>query len=224
MLIEELPFVLQSPGDGPQSRFSAIRSTPHKGSKSSSSQSTSTTTKDNSAVAEDEAIVTSDGSAASKAEDEAVSVSGGGQVSQKELAENAFAAEGNSRVNKDNLIGAGGGVSLAHSQISVEQIGDDVVKDALDFGGKALDFSTYTVEESLKVGSAGLEDAYEQAQISQEAANRLSRTTNEIIAGIARENSEDSDSEIFADLQRNLLIGGGILAAVILVINQPWNK
>ena len=202
------------PGFGAQPRFVAFSG----GSSSKSSQAT--TNKDNSAIVEDQGMNVTDGSRG--AQDEALIIQGGGKKSstsvnasrdERVFEDEAQILSGSSRNVSENLFGAGGNLSLSNSQVHLETLSDQVVSDAFDFG-------TYAISESLKVGSAGLDDAYENAKLSQQAANQLSRVTNEVIAGIAREKTEDSDSQIFKDLQKNLLIGGVILVGAIYLSRQ----
>lgn len=193
------------PGIGCQPRFVPFGG----GSKSKSSQST--VAKDNSAIVEDQGLNVTDGSRAARAEDEAIAI---GQLSQgkgssvrldldKREIEDSQVLEGNSRNVSGNMLGAGGNQSL--NNVTIEQLSDDVVRDVLDFGEVAL-------RESFKTGSQGIEEAFASAMRSQDGANQLSRVTNEIIAGIASERTEDSASTVYANLQKNILIAGGMLA------------
>lgn len=171
------------------------------GSKSSSSQSTSN--KDNSAVVEDQGQSASDGSRAARAEDEATSVSGGGNmVDNSEVSGGSVNAEKGAEVIGGGALAAGGNVDLQDSSLTIETVSDDVLEDAFDFGSE-------TVRESIQ-----------NARLSQEAANLLSRTTNEVIAGIASEKTEDSASDIFKNLQRNLLIGALIFGGVLIITRK----
>jgi hypothetical protein len=196
-----LPYVPQSVGDGPQGRFSAIRSTFHKGSNSESSQST--TTKDNSAIVEDEALAASDASQAAKDDATVVSFRGGDDGSRTvDLSTQTEDNSGRIEVGNQN-------------DIKIESVDPEIVADAFGFGESALS----EVGETTDTLADALNSAFGFAQISQQAANDLSRVTNETLAS----KSSDADSAVSETLQKNILIGTGIIAAAIVISQMQQN-
>lgn len=174
-------------------------------SKSKSSTSTSTTTKDNSAVNEEEAINAVDRGAAAtdSATVNTATVSTGKKSSVR------LDNSGQDEIN-NNFIGIGESLSLgSNAQLNIETLDRDTLNDAFDFG-----------REALQIGTAQLDDAYDNAQISQEAANELARNTVQSYAGFANDKTDDADSTVFADIQQNLLIGGVILATAIYFLQR----
>lgn len=93
------------------------------------------------------------------------------------------------------------------------QANRDVTDDAFDFSGDAL----AEVGESNRTIAGVLDEALGFAETSQEAANQLSRTTNQVLAT----KSSDADSAVSATLQKNVLIGTAIIAGAIVVSRLP---
>lgn len=93
------------------------------------------------------------------------------------------------------------------------EFADEVNYRGFQFGSDALS----EVGETADTIADALNDALGFAQTSQQAANDLSRVTNETLAM----KSSDADSAVSSTLQKNFLIGTAIIAAAIVVSRLP---
>lgn len=212
----ELPYIAQSPGDAPHSRFSATPRTFHKGSSSESSQKS--TVKDNSSVGEDEALNVKDAAAGARDDGLAVSVDGKNsdlnlytddrvfEEGSEFLSEGASAAE-------NNFFGAGQDLKIGDGNVfdtSDPETAQAAINSAANVSADAFGFGQSTVEESFELGaqaqdslSGALENVIQFAQITQQEANELTKQTNDVLST----KSSDADSAVSETLQKNLLIG-----------------
>lgn len=161
MIELELPYVPQSAGDGPQCRFSAVRSTPHKGSKSKSSQAT--TTKDNSAAHNDEGFSAADGSNAGR--DNALVIERHGKGGGVEVVQNTLDA-GAIEGALDFAGGAGEAVV-------------NIIEDALDFAAN----SDSRTANTINAATTGVRQLSEKVidDLTADRADARSGAENEIL-------------------------------------------
>jgi hypothetical protein len=239
MLMEhELPYVQQSPGDCPHSRFSAYRSTPHKGSKSRSSQSS--TSKDNSSVGEDEFLNVTDGSRGArdqaivagddvyKSEEDntgRIDVGSSNEISVQSV-DSEITGQSFEAIEQASRDAFDFGTATVNESIQgMEQATRDAIDSNVAVTGDAFDFADENayqayqfsdralseVGESNDTLSDTLNNAFQFAETSQRAANDLSRVTNEVISS----KSSDADSAVSATLQKNILIGITLIGLVV---------
>ncbi|MFW6217508.1 MAG: hypothetical protein ACOC4K_00795 [Verrucomicrobiota bacterium] len=200
--------------------------TPFKGSKSNSTQTTHTEDNDTdaSAAVQDKGIAATNGATAAR--DEAVVATGDNvtiETVDEDIAIEALwmgrdvgetAIESNETVAREALL-------TSEEQLDTAlQFGEFIGAEGFDFGREAMDHVAGSNDNILH----SLEEAFDFARASQEAANRLSVQQNEVSAGMAQRygdtlaaKSEDSASAVGATLQRNILIALSIVAAITIL-------
>jgi hypothetical protein len=132
------------------------------------------------------------------------------------LQDDAMSASDGGVSAKDEATVAAGDIKQGSIEIGagahVESVDGEVISRALDSVDKLGDHSLDVLKEAL--GYAGN---------SQDSANQLARQTNELFAVELAKKSDDSDTEASATMQKNILIGTGILA-VALVTSSALTK
>lgn len=118
---------------------------------------------------------------------------------------------------KDDARVAAGDIKEGNIEIgagaTIETVDEEIISRALDSVDKLGDNSLDVLKEAL--GWAGN---------SQDSANQLARQTNELFAVELSKKSNDSDTEASATMQKNILIGTGILAVALVASSTMKGK
>lgn len=120
------------------------------------------------------------------------------RVDSRDLSDRSVRVDDNS---VDNSRLAGSGAIISDGPVNITTSDPDTVLNALQF---AL---------------LGMEATTANARTSQDAANHLTRVTNEQMAAVVREKTSDAPSTVIRDAQKNNLALVGILATGLLL----WN-
>jgi len=93
----------------------------------------------------------------------------------------------------------------------------DVTEGAFDFADEVNYRALSEIGETNDTLADTLNDAFNFARVSQDAANQASQNANTVLA----QKSQDAPSAISETLQKNVLIGLGILAATLIITRLP---